>query len=1029
MFALPVLFAPCRRLAACLFSGETGYNLCNMRLFISEVRFNRLLTQAALLPLLLMAVLSGLLIWQIVILLHAFEWVSHTDTVLAQANTTQKLLLDMETGKRGYLLTHKVSYLEPYQNARHQVPAALDRLAENVSGDAVQEQRAITIRRLYVRWYGYSQNQLSEFQPRHAGLYDTGSLGKMLMDQMREQFTRMIDAESRLRAERVRTAHHTAYEVIASALLAALVGGTLLALLSRRQLQQLAKDYAAVTATTKQQAQDIQESEERLRLTIDTALDAVISADSRGVITAWNAQAEQIFGRTSAEAIGQALDQTIIPDAYRDAHRRGLAHFIQTGEGPLLNQRIEISALRRDGAEFPIELAIVPVQSQGGLAFSAFVRDLTQSKKAEEEQERLSRYNQLLLDSTGEGIYGIDMEGRCTFLNQAASRMLGLSSEEVQGRNMHDLAHHSRLDGSGYLAADCPIFRATAAGKSCRVDDDVFWHASGESFPVEYTSAPIISEGQKQGAVITFADITQRKQAEKELLDARDAAEESSRIKSQFLANMSHELRTPMNAILGYSEMLQEEAEEEHLDSFVPDLQKIQNAGKHLLALINDILDLSKVEAGKMELYLEDFNLTETVADVAGTVETLVTKKNNRLQVSCPADIGVMHGDLTKVRQSLFNLLSNAAKFTENGLISLTVRRENAAYLFDVQDTGIGMTEEQVAGLFEAFAQADASTTRKYGGTGLGLAITRRFCRMMGGDVTVQSAPGAGSTFTMRLPVSVQLQLDAAAAQAVSAPDSNEGAPEGTAGDMVLVIDDDPAARDLMVRFLAREGFRAETAVSGEDGLRLARVLRPLAITLDVMMPGIDGWTVLQRLKADPETQSIPVVMLTMVDDKNIGFALGAADYMTKPVDRARLSAILGRHRCAEPEAGCRVLLVEDDAPTREMMHTLLTREGWKVDEAANGQVALDRLHGPCPDLILLDLMMPEMDGFEFARRLRERSEWRDIPVVVLTAKDLTPEDRLRLSGDVEKIMQKGVWDPAALAHEMRLLTKARTTA
>jgi len=220
---------------------------------------------------------------------------------------------------------------------------------------------------------------------------------------------------------------------------------------------------------------------------------------------------------------------------------------------------------------------------------------------------------------------------------------------------------------------------------------------------------------------------------------------------------------------------------------------------------------------------------------------------------------------------------------------------------------------------------------------------------------------------------------------------------------------------------LSREGFHPETAASGEEGLRLARQIHPVAITLDVMMPGIDGWTVLQRLKADPETQNIPVIMLTMVDDRNIGFALGAADYMTKPIDRARLSAILARHRCAD-EAGCRVLLVEDDEPTREMMSEMLRREGWNVIEAANGRAALDCLDSSCPDLILLDLMMPEMDGFEFAHRLRERHEWRDIPVVVLTAKDLTPEDRQRLNGDVEKILQKGAWDHAALLQEMRRL-------
>jgi len=769
----------------------------------------------------------------------------------------------------------------------------------------------------------------------------------------------------------------------------------------------------------------LRDSEARTGAIVETALDCIIGIDSESRITEFNPAAERTFGHARADVLGRSLPDLIIPPALREAHHQGLAAYLATGHGPVIGQRIEVPALHANGSEILVELAITRIPVAGPPLFTAYLRDITEHKQAEIEHNRLSAYNQLLLDSTGEGIYGINTQGNCTFLNRAAARILGLTSEEALGKNMHRLAHHSHPDGSSYSPEDCPIYRATQAGQSSRVEDDVFWHASGTSFPVEYTSAPILSDGRLQGAVITFADITQRKQAERDLLDAKDAAEASSRTKSQFLANMSHELRTPMNAILGYSEMLQEEAEEEGLGSFTPDLQKIQNAGKHLLALINDILDLSKIEAGKMELYLEDFDVAKTVQDVAGTVQTLVAKKNNRLEVSYPADIGLMRGDLTKVRQSLFNLLSNAAKFTEDGAVSLSVRREDLFYVFDVQDTGIGMTQEQVAGLFEAFSQADASTTRKYGGTGLGLAITRRFCRMMGGDVSVQSVPGAGSTFTMRLPASVRPLSEVATEQTLGLA-SGIGAAAPVQSDTVLVIDDDPAARDLMSRFLSREGFHPETAASGEEGLRLARQIHPVAITLDVMMPGIDGWTVLQRLKADPETQDIPVIMLTMVDDKNIGFALGAADYMTKPIDRARLSAILARHRCAD-ETGCRVLLVEDDEPTRDMMSEMLGREGWNVIEAANGRAALECLTGPCPDLILLDLMMPEMDGFEFARRLRDRPEWRDIPVVVLTAKDLTSEDRQRLNGDVEKILQKGAWDHAALLQEMRRLVGAKT--
>jgi signal transduction histidine kinase/DNA-binding response OmpR family regulator len=497
-----------------------------------------------------------------------------------------------------------------------------------------------------------------------------------------------------------------------------------------------------------------------------------------------------------------------------------------------------------------------------------------------------------------------------------------------------------------------------------------------------------------------------------EIGDKSRQLEEADRHKSEFLANMSHELRTPLNAIIGYSEMLQEDAADLGAEHFTDDLQRINSAGKHLLELINAVLDLSKIEAGKMELYLESFEVAGLVRDIAAVIQPLAAKNANRLEVRCPDEIGPMRADLTKVRQALFNLLSNACKFTDRGTITLAVARETSrdqdSMVFTVSDTGIGMTSEQLARLFEAFSQADAATTRKYGGTGLGLALSRRLCRMMGGDVTAESEAGRGSTFTIRLPAQV--------AEAVEEPAPAGPAERAVPGvGTVLVIDDEAAVRDLMQRFLTREGFRIVTAAGGEEGLRLARELRPDAITLDVMMPGMDGWAVLSALKADPDLADIPVIMLTIVDDRNLGYALGASDYLTKPIDRERLVTVLRRHRRDLP-----VLVVDDDVEVRQLFRRMLEPEGYTVVEAPNGRVALESLRAISPSVILLDLMMPEMDGFEFVAEFRRHEPWRAIPIVVVTAKDLSHDDRARLNGHVEKILQKGTHGREQLLAEVR---------
>jgi GAF domain-containing protein/CheY-like chemotaxis protein len=490
--------------------------------------------------------------------------------------------------------------------------------------------------------------------------------------------------------------------------------------------------------------------------------------------------------------------------------------------------------------------------------------------------------------------------------------------------------------------------------------------------------------------------------------------EEASQHKSQFLASMSHELRTPLNAIIGLTEMMVTNAPRFGTEKALEPLNRVHRAGTHLLGLINQVLDLSKIEAGKLELNPSLVNLPPVIDEVVGTARQLAEQNKNRLVVEAQQNLGAMTVDPMRLRQILLNLLSNACKFTKQGEVALRARKvaDGRDWIeFAVADTGIGMTAEQQAKLFEEFAQAESSTAQRFGGTGLGLAITRKLARMMGGDVTVQSEAGKGSVFTVRLPRS--------GAGAASATDAR---PQG--GDCVLVIDDDLTARELIAEHLKAEGFSVTTAPGGLEGLKLAKELRPIAITLDVMMPDLDGWSVLAALRQDAELAEIPVIMVSILDEQRRAASLGAAGYLTKPIERERLRRLVGRFRV--PARPTRVLLVEDDADQRERLRGWLDGAQWAVQEAANGREALARVQAEKPDVILLDLMMPEMDGFAVVAALQKEPRWSDIPVIVVTARDLDAKDRERLNSGVQSVLVKETFRPAELVDRIRRLARSK---
>jgi len=507
--------------------------------------------------------------------------------------------------------------------------------------------------------------------------------------------------------------------------------------------------------------------------------------------------------------------------------------------------------------------------------------------------------------------------------------------------------------------------------------------------------------------------------ANQELQKANIKIMAADRLKSEFLANMSHELRTPMNAIIGFTRLVRRKAADVLPERQLDNLEKVEISAKQLLALINDILDLSKIEAGKMSLNVMSFEFAPLVDTCFSTVESMVKKETVRLIKDIPEDLAELQSDPDKLKQIIINLLSNALKFTDRGEVKLSAGLETDFLKIDVSDTGAGIPDDALEYIFDEFRQVDGSSTRRHGGTGLGLSITKKLTKMLGGTIEASSVEGKGSNFTVRIPF--KGKDSELPPQEISEEDEEIISTKAGGKKILLAIDDDPNSLILLKQNLEDEDYYVIGALSADEGIQKAREINPHAITLDILMPKKDGWEVLNCLKADPETRDIPIIVISNIDNKGLGISLGAFDYIVKPLEKEAILSVLTRIPVVD---GKDVLVVDDEASAVDLLTQILQEEGYNVQGVYSGKEALHVLETKPQDIILLDLLMPEMDGFEVIQKIKANQDWCNIPIIVVTAKDLTDKEWNILNQSVDSIIKKSGFSEDRLMDEIQALLR-----
>ena len=729
---------------------------------------------------------------------------------------------------------------------------------------------------------------------------------------------------------------------------------------------------------------------------------------------------DQIWGRSS-QSLYEDPGAWVEPVHPEDREKVGVT-FAHSLQGNRID--MEYRVVRPDGSIRNIHARAFPVSNAEGKPsrIVGLAEDITQRKHAEEGRRASEEQVRLLLESTAEAIYGINLEGDCTFCNTSCVRMLGYGSPaEILGKNMHKLIHHSYADGTPYPVERCPIAQAFRVGNGSHVDDEVLWSKDGSCFAAEYWSHPIYRDGKPVGSVVAFLDITRRKRAEAELVKAKAAADAANRAKSEFLANMSHEIRTPMNGIIGMTDLVLETDLSPEQTEY---LHMVKGSADSLLTLLNDILDFSKMEAGKLELDNLHFDLRKSLGEVVKTLALRAHQKGLEFIFDVRPEVPITaFGDPARIRQVLVNLVGNAIKFTERGEIEVNVQAraqgvEGTTLGFSARDTGIGIPVNKQQSIFDAFSQADSSTTRKYGGTGLGLTISSQLVSLMGGKIWVESEAGKGSTFYFEIPIGT----------GPTAPPPGPLDVSQLVGVPLLVVDDNVTNRHIIEDSVNRWGMKPTVVESAAAAIQVLQQARasgaeiPLVLT-DAHMPEMDGFGLAERIRQDSLLANVEIVMLTSSGERGDAARcqkLGVAGYLSKPFDRLELREVLlrvlargpatpgegtliTRHTVLEQQRSLRFLVAEDDAVNQRLITRLLEKRGHSVVLAQNGREALEALAKQPFDIILMDGQMPEMDGFETTKFIREneRASGAHLPIIALTA--------LAMKGDEERCRACGM--------------------